>query len=189
MTDTETAVRDRFESEALPYLDELYRAALRLTRDPQDAEDIVQDAMVRAYGAFHQFQAGTNIRAWLHKILRNTFNNHYRKQQRRPQTNGDEVEDWQLAKVARHDPVGLRSAEVEVMETLGDADIQAALMALPEDARMVVFLADIEGFSYKEIAEIMDTPIGTVMSRLHRGRARLRKELADYVKDSEVNGM
>ena len=178
--------RQRFEQDALPHLDELYRGALRFTRNPADAEDLVQDAMVKAYAAFDQYKPGTNLRAWLFRILRNTYINKYRKEQRRPPTaDAGELQDWQLAKAASHDSVGLLSAEVEALAALPEGTVREALMELPEDYRIAVFLADVEGFSYKEIAQIMDTPTGTVMSRLHRGRSRLRKALANYVAEGE----
>jgi RNA polymerase sigma-70 factor, ECF subfamily len=176
--------RERFERDALPYLDQLYAAAMRMTRNPADAEDLVQETFVKAYGNFHQFAAGTNLKAWLYRILTNTFINTYRKRQRQPQqANTDTVEDWQLAAAESHTSTGLRSAEMEALDHLPDSDVKEALQKLPEDFRLAVYLADVEGFSYKEIAEIMETPIGTVMSRLHRGRRGLQRLLADYARE------
>lgn len=174
----------RFEAEALPYLDQLYGAAMRLTRNPQDAEDLVQETYAKAFAAFHQYKPGTNLKAWLYRILNNTFISNYRKSQRQPkQADSPDVEDWQEYEAASHHSTGMQSAEAEAIENLPDSEIKEALAKLPEDRRMAVYLADVEGFSYQEIAEIMDTPIGTVMSRLHRGRKQLRDLLNDYAQE------
>lgn len=177
------ALRARFERDVVPLLPNLYSAALRLTRNPTDAEDLVQEAYLRAYRGFGGFEEGTNLRAWMYRILTNTFINAYRKKQREPVTvQDDEIEDWFL--FDRLGASGVEaSAESEVLDRLPDEDVQRALEALPEGFRMAVLLADVEGFSYKEIAEILEVPIGTVMSRLHRGRKALQKALWETVRE------
>jgi RNA polymerase sigma-70 factor, ECF subfamily len=174
---------ERFEAEALPLLLGMYSAAFRLTRNAADAEDLIQETTLRAYRGFHQFEEGTNLKAWLYRILTNTFINSYRKKQREPQTiSDDEVEEWYL--YSRLAEGGIEpSAEASVIEALPDEDVQAALSSLPDQFRIAVLLADVEGFSYKEIAEITGVPIGTVMSRLHRGRKALEKRLWDVVRE------
>jgi RNA polymerase sigma-70 factor (ECF subfamily) len=178
------ALRERFERDVLPLLPSLYSAAMRLTRNRTDAEDLVQETYLRAFRGFAGFQEGTNLKAWLYRILTNSYINTYRKKQREPQIveGPDDVDEWYL-----YDRLGGRSvedsAETTVLDQIPDQGVKDALESLPERFRLPVLLADVEGFSYKEIAEIMETPIGTVMSRLHRGRKALEKALWETAKE------
>ena len=178
-------LRGLFADQAIPFMDQLYAAALRMTRNPADAGDLVQETFAKAFAAFRSFEQGTNLKAWLYRILTNTFINSYRKNQRNPyQGTINELEDWQLGSAESvTQGRSTRSAEAEAIDHLPDSDVKEALQAIPEDFRLAVYLADVEGFSYQEIAEIMKTPVGTVMSRLHRGRRLLRELLADYAGD------
>jgi RNA polymerase sigma-70 factor, ECF subfamily len=177
------ADRDRFVEQAMEYAPSLYSAAMRLTYNSADAEDLVQETYLKAYRAFASFQDGTNLRAWLYRILTNTFINTYRSKQRRPEQNDvADVEDMYLYKHLGSLEAALagRSAEDSLLERITDDEVKNALAAIPEIFRLPVYLADVEEFSYKEVAEILDVPIGTVMSRLHRGRKALHKLLYDY---------
>jgi len=181
MTTDAIDLRDLFEEQAMPYIDQLYAAAMRMTRNPSDAQDLVQETFVKSFAAFKQFEQGTNLKAWLYRILTNTFINTYRKKQREPyQGTIDDLEDWQLGGAESTTAMASRSAEAEAIDHLPDSAVKDALQSIPEDFRLAVYFADVEGFSYQEIAEIMKTPIGTVMSRLHRGRRLLRDLLAGY---------
>jgi len=186
-TETSAQKKARFERDAFEFTNQLYAAALRYTKNSHDAQDLVQDTYAKAFTSFHQFTPGTNLKAWLYRILTTTFINSYRKEQRRPQIAAGELEDWQIHDAASHTSDQGRSAEDEVLDNLTDGDVKTALAALPEEFRMAVYLADVEGFSYKEIAEIVGVPAGTVMSRLHRGRKLLREALADYAKERGFN--
>jgi len=185
--ETPAQKKARFERDALQFMGQLYGAALRFTKDPQDAEDLVQDTYARAFVSFHQFEPGTNLKAWLYRILGTTFLNSYRKDQRRPQLSDGELEDWQIYEASSHTSDQGRSAEEVALDTIVDVDVKAALAAMPDEFRMAVYLADVEGFSYKEIAEVIGVPAGTVMSRLHRGRKLLRESLSEYAKDRGFN--
>ena len=181
-------LRALFEEQAIPFMDQLYAAAMRMTRNPADAGDLVQETFTKAYAAFGQFEQGTNLKAWLYRILTNTYINSYRKNQRTPyQGTIDELEDWQLGSAeSLTQGRSTRSAEAEAIDHLPDSDVKEALQSIPEDFRLAVYLADVEGFSYQEIADIMKTPVGTVMSRLHRGRRLLRELLTEYARDRGI---
>lgn len=177
-------LKDRFTKDALQYLDQLYGAAMKMTRNPQDAQDLVQETFLKAFAAFESFTEGTNLKAWLYRIMTNSYINVYRKKQREPFVQAaDELEDWQLAGANSTTAMSSKSAEAEALERTPSDVVTKALNDLPEDRRMVVYLADVEGFSYQEIADIMQTPTGTVMSRLHRGRKQLRGVLAGYASE------
>ena len=180
--------RRRFQDDALPLLDSLYGAALRMTRNPADAEDLVQETMLRAYRSFDSFEPGTNLKAWLFRILTNAYINVYRKKQREPQkVSADELQDFDLYQELKdHDPEFQKTPETIVLDSLVDSDILQAIDELPEQFRLAVMLSDVEGFSYAEMAEIMDVPMGTVMSRLHRGRKALQKRLWELARERGI---
>jgi RNA polymerase sigma-70 factor (ECF subfamily) len=180
--------KHRFEEEALPLLDSLYAGALRMTRNPADAEDLVQDTMVRAYRAFNRFEPGTNLKAWLFRIMTNAYINTYRKKQREPQkVSQDDVEEFDLyQELKNRNPEYEATPETLVLDSLVDSDILEAIDELPDQFRMAVVLSDIEDFSYAEMAEIMDVPMGTVMSRLHRGRKALQKRLWEIARERGI---
>ena len=186
--DAVDAKKRLFEEQALPFMDQLYAAAMRMTRNPSDAADLVQETFVKAFQAFGQFQQGTNLKAWLYRIQTNTFINIYRKNQRNPyQGTIDDLEDWQLGGAESvTQTLSTRSAEAEAIDHLPDSTVKEALQSIPEDFRLAVYFADVEGFSYQEIADIMKTPVGTVMSRLHRGRRMLRDLLSDYARERGI---
>ena len=182
-------LRALFEEQALPFLDQLYAAGMRMTRNPADAQDLVQETYVKAFSAFRSFTQGTNLKAWLYRILTNTYINSYRKKQRDPyKSSTDDMEEWQLGEAQSTTSASRisRSAEAEAIDHLPDSTVKDALQSIPEDFRMAVYLADVEGFAYQEIADIMRTPVGTVMSRLHRGRRLLRERLTDYAQERGI---
>jgi RNA polymerase sigma-70 factor (ECF subfamily) len=182
-------LRVLFEDQALPFIDQLYGAAMRMTRNPADAQDLVQETFVKAFGAFRSFQQGTNLKAWLYRILTNTYINSYRKKQRDPyKASTDDLEEWQLGEAQSTTSASRtsRSAEAEAIDHLPDSTVKDALQSISEDFRLAVYLADVEGFSYQEIADIMHTPVGTVMSRLHRGRRLLRERLTEYAQERGI---
>jgi len=177
----------RFSRDALPFLDQLYGAAMKMTRNPQDAQDLVQETFTKAFASFSSFTEGTNLKAWLYRILTNSYINTYRKRQREPYLGAvDDLEDWQLGGAESTTAMASASAEAEAIDRTPATVVTDALNELPEDFRIVVYLADVEGFSYQEIADIVERPIGTVMSRLHRGRARLRRALVEYASEQGI---
>jgi RNA polymerase sigma-70 factor (ECF subfamily) len=176
-----------FEEQAMQYIDKLYAHAMRKTSNRVDANDLVQETYLKAFAAFDQYEQGTNLKAWLHRILENTYINQYRKQQKQPfYAPLDELEDWQLGDAESRTAMSSRSAEAEAIDHLPASAVKDALHALPEDFRIAVYLVDVEGYSYQEVADIMETPTGTVMSRLHRGRRLLREQLADYAREQGI---
>lgn len=184
---TKERLQARFTEEALPLLDQLFGAAMKMTRNPQDAQDLVQETFMKAFSAFKSFEEGTNLKAWLYRIMTNSYINTYRKKQRQPYLGVvEELEDWQLGGAESTTAMSSRSAEAEAIDRTPDSVVTRALNDLAEDFRMAVYLADVEGFSYQEIADIQEVPIGTVMSRLHRGRAKLRQVLGEYAAEQGV---
>ena len=179
------ADQQEFADQAMEYAPQLYSAALRMTRNRADAEDLVQEAYLRGYRSFHTFQEGTNLRAWLFRILTNAYINRYRAKQRRPQESDlGEIEDLYLYRRlgSMETAAAGMSAEEQFLDVFTDDEVKQALEDLPDNFRLPVLLADVEGFAYKEIAEMLDIPIGTVMSRLHRGRKAMQRALYDYAK-------
>jgi RNA polymerase sigma-70 factor (ECF subfamily) len=183
------AEQANFERDAMQYAPQLYSAALRMTRNPSDAEDVVQETFLKAYRAYHTFKEGTNLKAWLYRILTNTYINRYRKQQRRPsEVELGDLQDFYLYRRLGEETGAEPSAEDSVLDQIVDTDVKEALESLPEHFRLPVLLADVEGFSYKEIAQIIDIPIGTVMSRLHRGRKALQQKLWSLAEERGLTG-
>lgn len=177
-------LHDRFQRDAIPLMSSMLMRALTFTRNMPDAEDLVQETYIRAYRSFHRYQDGTNLKAWLNLIMKNLYINEYRKRQRSPGVDTtEEIQDWQIARAQNHTSSGLVSAEVEALENLPNAAIDSALAALQPNYRDAVRLVDIEGYSYQEVADRLGIPIGTVMSRLSRGRAHLRDSLRDYARE------
>lgn len=185
--DSVATLKRRFNDEALQYLDQLYGAAMKMTRNPQDAQDLVQETFLKAFAAFHSFRKGTNLKAWLYRIMTNTYINTYRKKSKEPFMGAvEDLEDWQLGGAESATTTASKSAEAEALERTPSTVVTEALGNLDPERRMVVYLADVEGFSYQEIADIMETPIGTVMSRLYRGRKQLREELGVYAREQGI---
>lgn len=184
---SQSELRDDFVKTAMPFADQLYAAALRMARNPSDASDLVQETFLKAFQAYRRFEPGTNMKAWLYRILTNTYITLYRKKQREGYSQAlEEMEDWQVGGAESLTQTSSRSAELEAIDRLPNDAVRRALSDLPEERRLVVYLADVEGFSYQEIADIMGTPTGTVMSRLHRGRRDLRHALTDYAREMGV---
>jgi RNA polymerase sigma-70 factor (ECF subfamily) len=179
-----------FTDLAMEYMPALYSAALRMTRNPSDAEDLVQETYLKAYRAFSSFSEGTNLKAWLYRILTNTYINSYRAAKRRPETaDVEDIENLYLyRRLSPADGDLGRSAEDEALDSFTDEEVKGAIESLPETFRLAVLLADVEGFSYKEIADITGVPIGTVMSRIHRGRKALQKALANFAESRGLVG-
>ncbi|WP_347756867.1 sigma-70 family RNA polymerase sigma factor [Agrococcus sp. ProA11] len=183
----EASKRDDFVDQAMQYADQLYAAAMRMTRNPADAADLVQETLLKAYAAYGSFQQGTNLRAWLYRIQTNTYINTYRKQQRRPfEAALDDMEEWQIGDAESFTASTSRSAEAEAIHRMPSGIVKDALQQVPTDFRMAVYWVDVEGLTYAETAEVMETPVGTVMSRLHRGRRLLRGLLADYAREQGI---
>lgn len=187
MTSSPSVKSALFEEQAMEHIDKLYAHAMRKTGNSADANDLVQETYLKAFAAFDQYEQGTNIKAWLHRILENTYINQYRKKQNQPFYSPlEELEDWQLGEAESRTAISSRSAEAEAIDHLPASAVKDALQSIPEDFRAAVYLVDVEGYSYQEVAEIMDTPTGTVMSRLHRGRKLLREQLVDYAREQGI---